>query len=66
MSGKKDVKYLLARLARDGHTVERSNGGHWRVKHADGKAMVHMAFSPGDHRAYQNIVGQLRRSGFSV
>lgn len=66
MSGKKDFKYLLARLERDGHKVERANGGHWRVKHSDGKGMVHTSYSPGDRRAYQNFVGELRRSGFSV
>lgn len=44
----------------------------WRVRHGrhlvfyapDGKSMVVMSATPGDHRSYKNALAQMRRAGF--
>lgn len=44
----------------------------WRMRHGkhlvlyapDGKSMVVMAATPGDHRSFKNALSQMRRAGF--
>lgn len=64
-SGAKEMRYLLQRLQRDGHTVDMRKG-HYLVKHKNGTGMVVMASTPSDHRALKNTMSDLRRNGFEV
>lgn len=49
------------KLRRDGWSVERTNGGHLRLVHADASAPVFAAATPGDQRAWRNLCAQMRR-----
>ena len=52
----------LRRLAQaHGCTLERTNGGHWRLHHPDGGVVI-AAFTPGDAGHLRVIRGCLRRA----
>jgi predicted RNA binding protein YcfA (HicA-like mRNA interferase family) len=54
----------LRRLARShGWTIERTNGGYWRLRHPVTGAVVIAAATPGDSGWQRVIAGCLRRAG---
>lgn len=59
------IKTLLKALELQGWRVV-FGGGHYRCFPPDKtKPMVVIASTPSDHRAWKNILGFLRRSGFN-
>lgn len=62
----KDVKAFVAMLRRNGLTVERSGGGHYRVRNADGATVAFVPFSPSTNRWRQNTIAQLRQRGIEL
>lgn len=62
----KDVKAFVRELERAGLTVERSGGGHWRVRSADGKTLAFVPFSPSTNRWRDNTIAQLRNRGIEL
>lgn len=62
----KDVKAFVKRLERAGLTVERSGGGHYRVRSAEGKTLAFVPFSPSTNRWRENTIAQLRQRGVEL
>jgi predicted RNA binding protein YcfA (HicA-like mRNA interferase family) len=62
----KDVKAFVKRLERAGLTVERSGGGHYRVRNAEGKTVASLPFSPSTNRWRENTIAQLRQRGIDL
>lgn len=62
----KDVKAFVKRLERAGLTVERSGGGHYRVRSAEGKTVAFVPFSPSTNRWRENTIAQLRQRGIEL
>ena len=62
----KDVKAFVRELERAGLTVERSGGGHWRVRSPEGKTVAFVPFSPSTNRWRENTVAQLRKRGIAL
>lgn len=60
-----DWDSLREELARQGFAVERTGGGHWRAKPPDKtKSIVVFSNHSGDRNTFENVISQLRRSGF--
>lgn len=62
----KDVKAFVRRLEHAGLSVERSGGGHYRVRSADGATVAFLPFSPSTNRWRENTVAQLRQRGIEL
>jgi predicted RNA binding protein YcfA (HicA-like mRNA interferase family) len=62
----KEVKRLIRRCEREGLVVERSGGGHWKVKSAAGETLATIPFSPSTDRWLENTLTQLRRRGIEL
>jgi predicted RNA binding protein YcfA (HicA-like mRNA interferase family) len=62
----KDVKAFVRRLERAGLVVERSGGGHFRVRTADGATVAFVPFSPSTNRWRENTLAQLRQRGIEL
>jgi predicted RNA binding protein YcfA (HicA-like mRNA interferase family) len=62
----KDVKAFVRTLERAGLTVERSGGGHYRVRGPDGATLAFLPFSPSTNRWRENTLTQLRRQGIDL
>ena len=62
----KDVKAFVRRLERAGLTVERSGGGHYRVRTPDGGTVAFIPFSPSTNRWRENTIAQLRQRGIEL
>lgn len=62
----KDVKAFVRELERAGLTVERSGGGHWRVRSREGKTVAFVPFSPSTNRWRDNTIAQLRSRGIEL
>ncbi len=62
----KDVKAFVRTLERAGLTVERSGGGHYRVRTAEGATVAFLPFSPSTNRWKENTLTQLRRRGIEI
>ena len=62
----KDVKAFVAMLRRSGLTVERSGGGHYRVRDPDGATVAFIPFSPSTNRWRENTIAQLRKRGIEL
>ena len=62
----KDVKAFVRSLERAGLTVERSGGGHYRVRTAEGATVAFIPFSPSTNRWKENTLTQLRRRGIEL
>ena len=59
------IKTILKALQQQGWVV-KFGGSHYKCYPPDKtKAMVVIASTPSDHRAWKNILGFLRRSGFN-
>ncbi len=62
----KDVKAFVRQLERAGLSVERSGGGHYRVRTADGATIAFVPFSPSTNRWRENTIAQLRQRGIEL
>jgi predicted RNA binding protein YcfA (HicA-like mRNA interferase family) len=62
----KEVKAFIRALERAGLTVERSGGGHYRVRTPDGATVGIVPFSPSTNRWRENTLSQLRRRGIEI
>ena len=62
----KDVKAFVATLRRAGLTVERSGGGHYRVRDERGATVAFLPFSPSTNRWRENTITQLRQRGIEL
>jgi predicted RNA binding protein YcfA (HicA-like mRNA interferase family) len=62
----KDVKAFVATLRRAGLTVERSGGGHYRVRDERGATVAFVPFSPSTNRWRENTIAQLRQRGIEL
>lgn len=62
----KDVKAFVRRLERAGLTVERSGGGHYRVRDGRGATVVFVPFSPSTNRWRENTIARLRQRGIEI
>jgi hypothetical protein len=60
----KDFKSVRREAVRQGWTVDETRNGHWKFTPPDRtKPIVYAAGTPLDHRALDNLISQLRRSG---
>ena len=48
-------------LGKDGYTIAKTNGGHWRYDYPDMDGCVHGPKRPSDYRADKNLVAALKR-----
>jgi len=56
-------RHTLAALAkRHGWRMERSAGGHLRLRHTGTGRSVFAASTPSDHRAIMNVAAEMRRA----
>jgi predicted RNA binding protein YcfA (HicA-like mRNA interferase family) len=62
----KDVKVFVKRLERSGLSVERSGGGHYRVRTSEGATIAFIPFSPSTNRWRENTIAQLRHRGIEL
>jgi len=62
----KDVKTFVRRLERSGLVVERSGGGHYRVRTPEGGTVAFLPFSPSTNRWRENTIAQLRQRGIEL
>jgi predicted RNA binding protein YcfA (HicA-like mRNA interferase family) len=62
----KEVKAFIRALERAGLTVERSGGGHYRVRTREGATVGVVPFSPSTNRWRENTLSQLRRRGIEI
>jgi predicted RNA binding protein YcfA (HicA-like mRNA interferase family) len=62
----KDVKAFIRRLERAGLVVERSGGGHYRVRTPAGGTVAFVPFSPSTNRWRENTIAQLRQRGIEL
>lgn len=58
-----DLRRLIKALEAQGFTVTRTGNGHWLVRNADGLAVVTLAGTASDHRAWRNALARLKRAG---
>ena len=68
MSGsKKELKRLIGIAREQGWTVEPTRKGHWWFRPPNPAAgQVLVAGTPSDHRAWKNVVAELRRKGLDI
>jgi predicted RNA binding protein YcfA (HicA-like mRNA interferase family) len=62
----KEVKRLIRRCERAGLVVERSGGGHWKVRSPAGETLATIPFSPSTNRWLENTLTQLRKRGIEL
>jgi predicted RNA binding protein YcfA (HicA-like mRNA interferase family) len=62
----KDVKAFVRRLQHAGLVVERSGGGHYRVRTPEGATIAFVPFSPSTNRWRENTLAQLRQRGIEL
>jgi hypothetical protein len=62
----KDVKAFVRRLEHAGLVVERSGGGHYRVRTREGATVAFVPFSPSTNRWRANTIAQLRQRGIEL
>jgi len=60
----KELRALIKAARAQGFTVERTRGGHWLVRNAEGRAVATIAGTASDHRAWLNSLARLRQVGF--
>jgi predicted RNA binding protein YcfA (HicA-like mRNA interferase family) len=58
---KHDLRQLLRQAQAHGWRVQPTRGGHWKLTHPSGDAVV-TSSSPSDRRALANLKAQLRRA----
>ena len=62
----KDVKAFVKLLERAGLQVDRSGGGHYRVRTPEGATIAFIPFSPSTNRWRENTIAQLRQRGVEL
>lgn len=55
-----DYRKLFKALKKDGWTVEKTRGGHFKCVAPDGTTLITPG-SASDHRSFNNFLGDLRR-----
>jgi predicted RNA binding protein YcfA (HicA-like mRNA interferase family) len=60
------VKDFVRRLEHAGLVVERSGGGHYRVRTPEGGTVAFVPFSPSTNRWRENTIAQLRKRGIEL
>jgi predicted RNA binding protein YcfA (HicA-like mRNA interferase family) len=60
-----DMRKLLNRAEKQGCTVERTGGGHWRITTPSGKKIV-TSFSPKNAGAYRVTIRALKKEGLDL
>lgn len=60
----KDTRKILREATRQGFEVRTSKTGHPMV-YRDGQFVAKASSTPGDVRALRNLIGALRRAGFT-
>ena len=60
---RREMLQLVRALKKQGFTVERTGGGHWKVRR-EGGTMVIMAFSPRS-AAMQKTLARLKEIGYN-
>lgn len=61
-SGNRETGKTVKALLREGWTVKRGNGSHWKLRPPDGQGMVVLCSSPGRGRATANEAADIRRA----
>lgn len=61
LSSSSQMKEARRQLAREGFTVTKTRGGHWRFEHPDMDGPVFAADTPSDLRGLKNLRATLRR-----
>lgn len=61
MSSSTTMRQIRRQLARQGFTVTKTRGGHWRFEHPGMQGVVFAPDTPSDFRAIRNLRAQLRR-----
>lgn len=57
-AGRAETRRLIKKLEKQGFTVERTGGGHWRVRKEGTNSTVVMGFSPsgtGQHKTLKRL-----------
>ncbi len=62
----KDVRKFIRELEQAGLEVDTSGKGKPKVKTADGRFLVTLPLTPGDHRWKKNTLSELRRKGVEI
>lgn len=53
-------------LARQGFTMTKTRGGHWRFEHPDMDGPVFGPSTPSDHRGLRNFMATIKRKMHQV
>lgn len=61
MSASSEMRKLRRALARDGYSIAKTRGGHWRFEHPAMIGPVFAPDTPSDHRGVRNLRAELRR-----
>jgi len=62
----KAMRQLVKNAEHQGFEVSRGRGGHYRfLPPRAGTPVVFGSSTPGDPRAYKNVLAKLRRAGFT-
>ena len=61
MSASSIMKEIRRNLERDGFTIIKTRGGHWRIDHPNMVGPVFAPDTPSDHRSIKNLLATLRR-----
>jgi len=61
MTSSSNMKEVRRVLVRDGFTVIKTRGGHWRISHPRMKGPVFAPDTPSDHRGIKNLMAIIRR-----
>lgn len=59
----KDLRKLVKQIEAKGNTVQRTKGGHYKVKDREGRTRYSLPSTPGGGRWLQNVTADLRREG---
>ncbi len=61
MTSSSTMKEVRRTLERDGFTIIKTRGGHWRICHPRMKGPVFAPDTPSDHRGIKNLMATIRR-----
>lgn len=56
-----EMRKLRRALQRDGFSVAKTRGGHWRFEHPEMLGPVFGPDTPSDHRGVKNLRAELKR-----
>jgi predicted RNA binding protein YcfA (HicA-like mRNA interferase family) len=61
LSASNQMKEVRRQLVRQGFSVSKTNGGHWRFEHPEMTGPVFAPDTPSDHRGLKNLHAMLKR-----